>query len=63
MFLGVNDVVMQGTWMNIVDQDGWGIHSGDGCVRSLDLEGPHVWFRVYTTLIHQRQTWGRRYCI
>ena len=56
MFLGVNNVIMQGTWMNIINHGGWRFPSGDSCVRSLDLEGPQVWFRVYTALIHQRQT-------
>merc|ERR1719362_857915 len=43
-------------WMDIINHDGTRIRSGGGCVRSFDLGGPHVWFRVYTALIHQRQT-------
>ena len=44
------------TWMNVVDHDRRRIHSGDGCVRSLDLEGPQVWFWVLARATHQRQT-------
>ena len=42
--------------MHIVDHDRRRIHRGDGSVRSLDLDGPQVWFWVLTRAIHQRQT-------
>ena len=49
--------------MHVVDQHRRGIHRVGGwshrvggCVRSLDLEGPQVWFWVLTRAIHQRQT-------
>ena len=36
------------TWVDVVDHDSRRIPSEDGCVRSLDLEGPQVWFWVLT---------------
>ena len=42
--------------MNVVDHDRPRIPSGDGCVRSLDVEGPQVWFWVLARATHQRQT-------
>ena len=42
--------------MNVVDHDRRRIRSGDGCVRSLDVEGPQVWFWVLARATHQRQT-------
>ena len=44
------------TGMNVVNHDRWCIHSRNGWNRSLDLEGPHIWFWVHTRTIHQRQT-------
>ena len=42
--------------MHVVDHDRRRFPSGDGCVRSLDLEGPQVWFWVLARATHQRQT-------
>ena len=42
--------------MDVVYHDRRRIPSSDGSVRSLDVEGPQVWFWVLTRATHQRQT-------
>ena len=42
--------------MNEVDHDRRRIRSGDGWSRSLDVEGPQVWFWVLARTTRQRQT-------
>ena len=42
--------------MDVIYHDSRRLPSGDGCVRSLDLEGPQVRFWVLARATHQRQT-------